>query len=68
MSDATMNWHTTIINHLNANIPILLVGNKIDLIRHRVVPNYNVLELANEQKFIYTETSAKTGENADNLF
>jgi len=66
--DDIMNWHTTIINYLNANIPILLVGNKIDLIKERVVPSSNGLKLANEQKFIYTETSAKTGENVDNLF
>lgn len=66
--DDLMNWHATITNFLKATIPILLVGNKIDLINERVVPNAMAIDLAKEQEFLYVETSAKTGANVNEAF
>lgn len=66
--DEVMIWHATITNYLKATIPILLVGNKIDLLDERVVPSSLAIDLAKQQDFLYIETSAKTGENVDEAF
>ena len=50
------------------NIYIMLVGNKIDLSDQRKVSYEKGLEFAQSNNVNFIETSAKTGENVENLF
>lgn len=51
------------------NIPILLVGGKLDLENERAVSNKDVKQLKKSYKFHDSiECSSKTGENVENLF
>jgi GTPase SAR1 family protein len=43
--------------------PILLIGNKIDLVTNRIIDTIQAQKLANEYKITYIETSAVTGTN-----
>ena len=43
--------------------PIVLIGNKIDLVTHRIVDTIRAQQLANELNVTYIETSAVTGTN-----
>jgi GTPase SAR1 family protein len=43
--------------------PILLIGNKIDLVTNRIIDTMRAQQLANELKITYIETSAVTGTN-----
>jgi len=47
---------------------ILLVGNKVDLAENRKVNTDMVEEFVQNHCLIYMETSAKTGENVENIF
>jgi small GTP-binding protein len=47
---------------------IVLVGNKCDLIEERAVEMDEIENLCKLNKFVYFETSAKTGENVESLF
>lgn len=47
---------------------LVLVGNKIDLEENRVIMRGEAEEFARENKMIYIETSAKTGENVEKVF
>ncbi|GMM36515.1 Rab family GTPase [Saccharomycopsis crataegensis] len=51
---------------------MILVGNKLDLIKkdgqERAVSNEELSQFVDEHKFVYIETSAKSGENIKNLF
>jgi len=46
----------------------VLVGNKIDLFKERVVPTEEAKAIAQEFQFPYTETSAKTSTNVEIAF
>lgn len=48
--------------------PIVLVGNKADLLERRQVPQSQILERAQLWRCEYIETSAKTGLNVDKCF
>ena len=50
------------------NIYIMLVGNKIDLSEQRKVSYEKGLEFAQANNINFFETSAKTGENVENVF
>jgi len=50
------------------NIYIMLVGNKNDLVEKRQVSYEKGLEYANSNNINFIETSAKTGENVENVF
>ena len=53
----------------NEEIPIIMVGGKLDLQFKRVVSKEAALEVLKEQNFLdYTECSAKTGENVEAIF
>lgn len=41
--------------------PIILIGNKIDLVEHRVIDTFRAQALADELRISYIETSAVTG-------
>ncbi|MFW9873792.1 MAG: Rab family GTPase [Candidatus Thorarchaeota archaeon] len=61
-------FHNKVISHLT-QIPILIVGSKLDLYANREVnleDAYNLSEFYNILGYI--ECSAKTGENVDKLF
>ncbi|KAH3756306.1 Rab21/Rab5 family GTPase [Pelomyxa schiedti] len=64
-------WFTDLKQHINTDIAIAVVGNKIDT-PHRVVTpeqgNMFVGSLQYSTKIPYFETSAKTGEGIDTLF
>ena len=56
-------WVSSINKSVNKEIPMLLVGNKIDL--ERKVSREEGEELATRLKCEYLETSAKTGDNVE---
>jgi GTPase SAR1 family protein len=53
--------YTRIDNELRP--PILLIGNKIDLVTNRIIDTIRAQQLANELQITYIETSAVTGTN-----
>lgn len=63
------NW----MNDINENsdnffIPIVLVGNKCDLIKKRQVPYDEIIEFCNNLDINYIEVSAKEKINLENIF
>nr|MDO8110440.1 Rab family GTPase [Candidatus Sigynarchaeota archaeon] len=50
------------------NIPIVVVGNKADLVNQRTVSRNDAEALASRFTCLYEETSAKTGERVEALF
>lgn len=59
-------WVSSIKKSVKKHIPMLLLGNKIDLPRE--VERNEAEDLANRIKCEYLETSAKTGENVELAF
>lgn len=58
-----------LIRELNGNIPILLVGNKVDLEDIRKIPKEQGITIKDElQLSAFMEISMKTGENFDTMF
>jgi len=61
------NWLTCIDTYgtvdTNLRPPVLLIGNKIDLVTHRFVDTMRAQQLADELGVSYIETSAVTGTN-----
>ena len=53
-------WVSNIHQNCSENIPILLIGNKCDLIEERQVSKEEAEEVAKSFKIQYMETSAKT--------
>lgn len=47
---------------------LYLIGNKVDDVKNRVIKKEDALDLANELKVKYFETSAISGENINNVF
>ena len=50
------------------NIPVILIGNKLDLENEREVSQEEAILLARQEKYIFRETSCKTNENVANAF
>ena len=63
--DSLSNWLEQIVRNCEG-IPIIMVGNKIDL--EREVSFDEAQEFATEHEFDYVETSAKSGENVEDVF
>ena len=64
-------WISSIKTNLfekNIFIPIIIIGNKIDLEDMREITKDVASAFAKENKFKYFETSAKTGEGVDDAF
>ena len=57
------NWLNLIEEECNPDVPIIIVGNKIDLENQRVIEKEKAIEYTNQKKIEYIETSSKTGEN-----
>ena len=60
-------WIDSIKSNLGENItiPIIILGNKIDMDDMRDIKKEDANKFANENKYKYFETSAKTGEGVD---
>ena len=56
-------WMNDIKEECSADIPMILVGNKLDLEDKRVIDKERAMEFAKNKKLEYIETSSKTGEN-----
>lgn len=54
--------------HEIGTIPIVLIGNKIDLKDERIVDNEDAIELAHLNRMKYFETSAKTTQGVEEAF
>jgi small GTP-binding protein len=50
------------------NIPILMVGNKADLVSQRVISRQEAEAVASRFTCMYEEVSAKSGENVESMF
>jgi Ras-related protein Rab-8A len=61
-------WMNNIKENADSNAEIILIGNKIDLIEHRVVSTEEGLELSKKYEVDLFETSAKIGENTEKAF
>ncbi|MHA1270947.1 MAG: Rab family GTPase [Candidatus Helarchaeota archaeon] len=63
----TSRWYNDVSDILEEEIHGCLVGNKSDLPNRQISPKSGQL-LADKMGLTFIETSAKTGENVDNLF
>jgi small GTP-binding protein len=63
-------WHEQLISVLNKKIPLILIGNKEDLIRNTELPKIRkkAESLTENINCKYIETSAKTGRNVEDAF
>eukprot|EP00456_Euglypha_rotunda_P047001 TRINITY_DN3746_c0_g1_i5.p1 TRINITY_DN3746_c0_g1~~TRINITY_DN3746_c0_g1_i5.p1 ORF type:complete len:175 (+),score=12.58 TRINITY_DN3746_c0_g1_i5:162-686(+) len=63
-------WYEEVRQHCDTNPEMILIGNKIDLAVEcsHFVSEDDALVVANEQKMIMYNTSAKTGDNCQKVF
>lgn len=61
-------WYEDIKNSISKNIPIVLVGNKSDLLAEIIISEEDIRKVAEDFGFHYILTSAKTGENVNDAF
>ena len=61
-------WFDEIKEVVESDIPIVIVGNKSDLVNEIVVSELNIKSIAEEYGFHYIMTSAKTGDNVNDAF
>jgi Ras-related protein Rab-2A len=62
-------WLCEVREYANANVSVLLVGNKCDLAAKRMVTTREAKKLADENNCVdYIETSAKTGDQVNDAF
>lgn len=52
----------------NKNIPVVLIGNKLDLENERKVSQEEAIILAKQENYVFRETSCKTNQNVANAF
>ena len=52
----------------NKNIPVVLIGNKLDLENEREVSQEEAIILAKQENYVFRETSCKTNQNVANAF
>ena len=61
-------WIDQIKEEVSEKVPIILVGNKIDIADRRVIKKEDGESMAKEYGLLFSECSAKTGENIDSTF
>ena len=62
-------WYDEVMAQSEASVIVFLVGNKIDMENSREVSIERVEQFKREKGILFNfETSAKTGENIENLF
>ena len=61
-------WYNDIKTSIPKNIPVIIVGNKSDLVDQIVISKDEIKEVAKRFDFHYILTSAKTGENVNDAF
>ncbi|MFW9991839.1 MAG: Rab family GTPase [Candidatus Odinarchaeota archaeon] len=61
-------WIDEVTTSVGSEIPIYLVGNKLDLADLRSVTDEKIKEIAESLNLEYTVTSAKTGDNVEQAF
>jgi len=61
-------WYKDIKKSVPTNIPIVIVGNKSDLVNEIVIGEEAIKKVAKEYDFHYILTSALTGENVNDAF
>jgi len=66
--DHLTRWLEEARQNANANLVIMLIGNKIDLEHRRVVTTEEGQKFATEHGLIFLETSAKTAHNVEEAF
>ena len=66
--DSIEKWYNDIKKSIPRNIPVVIVGNKSDLVDDIVISEEEIREIAKKFDFHYILTSAKTGENVDSAF
>ncbi|KAE8698017.1 Ras-related protein RABA3 [Hibiscus syriacus] len=66
--DHVARWVEELRAHADNSIVIMLIGNKADLVDHRVVPTEDAVEFAEDQGLFFAETSAHSGDNVDKAF
>jgi len=66
----TKRWLSDMRSIMKDKIPVMLIGNKLDLIPEigEVVDRNDTLQFAKKEKLLYLETSAKTGDNVEDAF
>mmetsp|Transcript_12278 Transcript_12278/g.8929 ORF Transcript_12278/g.8929 Transcript_12278/m.8929 type:complete len:134 (+) Transcript_12278:281-682(+) len=62
------NWVRQIDLHANSNVEKVLVGNKADLLDKKVIDQAQGYNLAQEFNMTFFETSAKSGQNVNEVF
>ena len=63
--DSISEWMEKISENLESDIPIILIGNKCDLNKERIISKEEGKELSNKYQLSFFETSNKTGENVE---
>jgi Ras-related protein Rab-1A len=66
--DHVHNWLTELETYAPPGIPILLVGNKSDMVKQRMVLEEEGILLAKDYNMEFVETSAKNNNNIENAF
>ena len=61
-------WILQVRDKCRLNTPIILVGNKSDLVDQREISTHDAQAFANESNLLYAETSAKGDLNVQNAF
>ncbi|MBY8984303.1 MAG: GTP-binding protein [Candidatus Lokiarchaeota archaeon] len=68
--EALEDWISEMFEILQDNIPFIIIGNKVDLVEEfaRSIDQNIVRSYAEKKDSTYLETSAKTGENIEDVF
>ncbi|XP_057524012.1 ras-related protein Rab2BV-like [Amaranthus tricolor] len=66
--DNVVRWLRELRDHADANIVLMLVGNKSDLRHLRAIPEYDGQLFAETEGLVFLETSAFDSTNVDNAF
>ncbi|MHA1985328.1 MAG: GTP-binding protein [Promethearchaeota archaeon] len=61
-------WYNDIKSSIPKNIPVVIVGNKSDLLEELEISKEEIKDIAKKFDFHYILTSAKTGENVNDAF